>query len=340
MVFVAHFESCTQLLFFVYRSPSANSDVFDVISDKIDSLQIKYPSAEIAVFGDFNVHNTEWLVHSRTTDHNGQAAQAFAMSQNLHQLVNCPTRVPDRLSDKGYLLDLFLTSNPDNYHHTVSSPLGSSDHCVVLVSSRTHFFKPSAPFHRTVYRFSKADWCGLRTFLSQVPWNYVLSSYVDTAASDITEWIKIGMKVYIPSRSFQQAPHSQPWFTAECATAICQRNFYFHKNQRQDYRNLVLFKAAFRRCKRTFDLARDRYAKQTRESISSQKLGSKDFWRICNSVLRRNKSCLPSLKLTSDTLAVSSADKAELLSQEFAKNSTLNDGNQSLPSFHYRETGS
>ena len=42
-----------------------------MISDKIDSLITKYPSAEIAVFGDFNVQHTEWLVHSRTTDTNG-----------------------------------------------------------------------------------------------------------------------------------------------------------------------------------------------------------------------------------------------------------------------------
>jgi len=269
-----------------------------VISDRIDSLITKYPSAEIAVFGDFNVHHTEWLVHSRTTDTNGQATQAFAVSQNLHQIVSSPTRVPDRTTDKGYLLDLFLTTNPDSYHHTVSSPLGTSDHCVVSVASSTLFSRQSAPFHRTVYNYSKADWCGFRTFLSQVPWRSALKGNVNTAAQEVTEWIQIGMEVYIPSRRYQQKPHSQPWFSPECAAAICQRNFFFHKYQRdRTVENLSLFKAARRRCKKILDLARERYAKQTRESISSQKLGSKDFWRICNSVLNRSKSSLPSLSL-------------------------------------------
>ena len=68
--FVAHLEKSILLLFFLYRSPSATSEVFEVISDKIDSLLAKYPSAQVAVFGDFNVHNTEWLTFSRTTDSN------------------------------------------------------------------------------------------------------------------------------------------------------------------------------------------------------------------------------------------------------------------------------
>ena len=113
--FVAHLKKSTLLLFFLYRSPSATCEILDVISDKLDNLLAKYPSAQVAIFGDFNVHNKEWLTFSRTTDTNGQAAEAFAISQNLVQIVSCPTRVPDRINDSGHLLDLFLTSDPDAY---------------------------------------------------------------------------------------------------------------------------------------------------------------------------------------------------------------------------------
>ena len=166
------------------------------------------------------------------------------------------------------------------------SPLGTSDHhdhCVASVASSTLFSKPLAPFHRTVYNYSKADWCGFRIFLSLVPWSSALKGNVNTAAQEVTEWIQLGMEVYIPSRRYQQKTHSQPWFSPECAAAICQRNFLFHKYQRdRTVENLSLFTAARRRCKKTLDLATDRYAKQTRESISSQKLSFKDLWRICN----------------------------------------------------------
>ena len=107
LVFLAPLESRTLVLFFLYRSPSSNCELLDVISDKIDRLLSKYPSAEVAVFGDFNVHNTEWLVHSRTTDVNGQAAHAFAVSHNLTQIVDCPTRVPDRAFELAIFLITF-----------------------------------------------------------------------------------------------------------------------------------------------------------------------------------------------------------------------------------------
>ena len=57
-----------------------------------------------------------------------------------------------------YLLDLFLTSIPQCFSLKVTSPLGSSDHCVVTAKCKQIFLAPSAPFHRTVglYRYSKA----------------------------------------------------------------------------------------------------------------------------------------------------------------------------------------
>ena len=60
LAFAARLEGPTLLLFFIYRSPSAICEFFDAISDRIDSLITKYPSVEIAVFGDFNIHHTEW----------------------------------------------------------------------------------------------------------------------------------------------------------------------------------------------------------------------------------------------------------------------------------------
>ena len=101
----------------------------------------------MTVFGDFNVHNREWLIHSRSTDTSGLAAQEFALSHSLTQIVTSPTRVPDRDGDTGYLLDLFLTTMTDNVSHKVSSPLGSSDHCVVSVKCSQILSTPSAPFH-------------------------------------------------------------------------------------------------------------------------------------------------------------------------------------------------
>ena len=53
---------CVTLNFFVYRSPSSDSEVFEVLSTTIDSLLQKCPAAEVTVYGDFNVHNREWFI--------------------------------------------------------------------------------------------------------------------------------------------------------------------------------------------------------------------------------------------------------------------------------------
>ena len=70
------------------------------------------------------------------------------------------------------------------------------------------------------------------------------------------------------------------------------------------------------------------------ESITSQKLGSRDVWRIANSVLNKGKSAVPPL-LSSQVLS-SASDKGKLFAENFSKNSNLDDSGISLPVFSSR----
>ena len=51
------------------------------------------------------------------------------------------------------------------------------------------------------------------------------------------------------------------------------------------------------------------YANKTRESITSKKLGSHDFWQIADSVLNNGKSAIPPLYNGPEVLS-SASDKA------------------------------
>ena len=105
----------TTFIFFLYRSPSSSPcSVVEAVSSNIDKTLILQPFANIMVCGDFNVHNTEWFCHSHTTDVAGLFCQEFTMVQDLTQIVDFPTRIPDRDDHQPYLLDLFLCSNPDS----------------------------------------------------------------------------------------------------------------------------------------------------------------------------------------------------------------------------------
>ena len=113
----ADFYLCFQLallhsvsyFFFLYQSPfSALCMVFNSVSSNIDELLLINPSANVFVFGDFNVHHEDWLTYSGGTDRPGELCYNFSITSDLTQMVNFPTEIPDRDSHSPALLDLFL----------------------------------------------------------------------------------------------------------------------------------------------------------------------------------------------------------------------------------------
>ena len=120
--------------FFLYRSPSsALCTVFDSISSNIDEVLSINPSA-VFVFGDFNVHHKDWLTYSSGIDRPGELCYNFSISNDLTQMVNFPTRIPDCDSHSPALLDLFLSFDAGMCSTMAFPPLGNSDHVVVSVS--------------------------------------------------------------------------------------------------------------------------------------------------------------------------------------------------------------
>ena len=95
------------------------------------------------------------------------------------------------------------------------------------------------------------------------------------------------------------------------------------------------FRQASNHCKRVLEAAKLAYATKTKESITSQKLGSRDFWRIASSVLSKSKSAIPPLFHVPEVF-FSASDKAKLFAKNFSKNSNLDDYGISLPVFPSR----
>ena len=247
-------------------------------------------------------------------------------------MVNFPTRIPDCDSHSPALLDLFLSSDASICSTMAFPLLGNSDHVVVSVSIDFPS-KRDAPFHRIAYDYSRADWNGLRDHLRDVPWEDIFRLGASAAASEFCEWVQVGIDAYIPHRKYQVKPHSSPWFSAACAAAITHKNHFlclYQKDKSSFFK--VKFRQASNRCKRVLEAAKLAYANKTKESITSQKLGFRDFWRIANSVLNKGKSAIPPLANGLEVLP-SASDKAKLFAENFSKNSNLNDSGISLPVF-------
>ena len=180
-------------------------------------------------FGDFNVHHKDWLTYSGGTDRPGELCYNFSILNDLTQIVNFPTRIPDCDSHSPALLDLFISSDASIRSVMAFPPLGNSDHIIVSVSiDFPTNSKQDAPFHLVAYDYSCVDWDGLRDHLRDVPWEDIFKLSASAAASEFCEWAQVGIDVYIPHRKYQAKLHSSPWFSvAFAAAAIVQINHFF-----------------------------------------------------------------------------------------------------------------
>ena len=179
---------------------------------------------------------------------------------------------------------------------------------------------------------SCADWGGLCDHLRGAPWEDIFKISGSAVVSEFCEWDKVGTDVYIPHCKYQVKPHSTPWFSAACAAAIFHRNSIFCLYQQKKF-SKVKFRQASNHCKRVLEAAKLAYATKTKEFITSQKLGSQDFWQSGFSVLNKGKSAIPALFIGPKVLSSFSSDKAKLFAKNFCNNFNLDDSGMILPVF-------
>ena len=112
--------------------------------------------------------------------------------------------------------------------------------------------------------------------LRNVPWENIFKLGASAATSKFCEWVRVATDVYTPHRKYQVKPHSSTWFSTSCAAVIVHRNHFFRLKDKS-FDSKVKFRQASNRCKRVLEAAKLAYANKTKEFITSQKLGSRDF---------------------------------------------------------------
>ena len=146
------------------------------------------PSANMFVFGDFNIHHNNWPTYSGGTDRPDELCYNFCISNDLTQMVNSRTQILDCDSHSPALLDLFLSSDA-SISSTIASPLlEDSDHAVVSVSiDFPSNSKPNAPFHCIAY--SCTDWDSLHDHLRDLTWEDIFKLGASAATSKF--WFRL-----------------------------------------------------------------------------------------------------------------------------------------------------
>ena len=145
---------------------------------------LMFPSANVFVFGDFNVHHKGWLTYSDGTDQSGELCYNFSISNDLTQIVNLPAWIPDCDSHSTALLDLFLFPDASICSAMAYPPLGTFDHVVSVSIDFLLNSQRDAPFHHIAYDYSRADWNGLCDHLRDVSWEDIFKLIASAVVSE------------------------------------------------------------------------------------------------------------------------------------------------------------
>ena len=157
------------------------------------------------VFGDFNIHYKYWLTYFGGTDGSGKLCYNFSISNDLTQMVNFSTQIPDCDSHSLALLDLFISSDASICSTMAFPPLGNSDQVSASVSiDFPSYSQQDPPFHHIAYDYSHVDWDGVCDHLRNLLSEDIFKLSASAAASEFCEWVQVGIVVYIPQESGSQ----------------------------------------------------------------------------------------------------------------------------------------
>ena len=199
--------------FFLSRSPLSLCMVFySIPSSKEEVLSIN-PSANVFVFGVFNVIirtslpllvelidlvNSTIIFLSQTT--------LLRWLTFLHRSLTVDSQSPA-------LLDLFLSSDASICSTMPFPLLGNSDHIVSVSTDFPSYSQCDVLFHHIVYDYFHTDWDGRHDHLRDVSWEEILKLSASSVASEFCEWVQVGIDVYIPHQKYQAKPHISMYFS-------------------------------------------------------------------------------------------------------------------------------
>ncbi|MCG8077918.1 MAG: reverse transcriptase family protein, partial [Candidatus Thiodiazotropha taylori] len=232
-------------------------------------------------------------------------------------------------------IDLMLTSHQQSVLISgVGEPFLQQDiryHCPVFcVFDFNRVISKS--FTRHIWLYDKGNYNDLREEITNTNWQHIKNQDLDIYTSNVTNHIINTAKKHIPNKNII-IRHSDPeWLTSNIKKMMRKRKRLYDKYQKaKNEANLSAYKifrnkvtAAIRRSKKT---ATDKLAKR----LSDSTLKPKDYWKTLKQFIKPHQSTsLPPL-VNNDTVLEDDTDKANILNDYFAQQTTLDETNASLP---------
>ena len=157
-------EFMSTIVIAVYITPSADTaEACEVISSTAAKLQTEHPDAFVVITSDFKCASLDKTLN------------------NFHQYVDCPTR-------DNKTLDLLYANVMDAYNATALSPLGRSDHNLVMMTPRYVPLVRRQPVHtRTVRRWTREAAEALQDCFKSKDWDVLCEPHREDIYQ-MTDW--------------------------------------------------------------------------------------------------------------------------------------------------------
>ena len=301
----------------IYRSPSHDkSKSTNELIDLFYSLQInKYD--KFLMTGDFNYPNIDWAEKVNLNEGDRNLINCLD-DLFLQQMVTEPTR--NVLGQKCNILDLILTNDELFVNSIVHiAPLGSSDHDILLISiniPKVHVAPPEPRFN-----FSKADYEGLRVFLSEVDWSKLDILDVNESWSFFAEIMHNSFKLYVPKSKVK--PKSKPfWLNKKCMKSIRKKYTFFKRFKESDLS--YDYKKYIEHRNKAKSEIRKAVKNHEKKIVKESKTNPRSFWKYVNTKLSRSTG-IPNLTKTDGNLTSSDDEKANVLNSFFSSVFTQED---------------
>ena len=213
-----------------------------------------------------------------------------------------------------YLLDLVLTDMAAAISTQVSA--GISDHNSIL--SRLELRPPTtAQISRVCHDYARADWNGLLAYLQKMNWSqHMPLDDPDAAVLALGRVLESALQKFVPIRRTVLTKSERPWISDRCRAAVREKISAFGTAE---------FANKQEACSQIFLEEHRDFVQRTASRLEQLPSSSKQWWSLAKTLMRQSQrpSSVPPLRRHDGSWALSSADKAEALSDVFCAKSRL-----------------
>ncbi|CAB4007842.1 Hypothetical predicted protein [Paramuricea clavata] len=320
------------ILYTFYRPPVSGPEVFHHLSS---SLQNTSESSCIVLAGDFNLPALDWTTFDEQipTTAGGQLENSFCdlFDDNfLQQFILGPTH------NCGNKLDLLLSNCPEIITNVETSTPEQckfpTDHYIVEFQIKLKF-KRARNVKRRIYNYKMANFEGLRSCLSNVPFENAFSDDIVQYWSNWKDLFLTAVNKFVPVKTIKDI-NSPQWIDGEVRQLV-RKKYAALKKFRQ---NRSIIRKQKLRCisQNIKSLIRKKHREYLERVESSFNKNPKFFWSYHKAILH-HKEQHNAVVTYKDITAKTPAEKAELFnsyfSSVFVPSKSTTDTDNNLDSF-------